>query len=177
MRFVLTAVETLFPDHPDLEGDLDGLFRRGIPEKRLQSIILKKHGVSIPLPQIWKYRVKRWVPSVRRIERDTERWQAVFQAAKKELRNAPRMARSWRRRDLPSVMMFIAQELYGESWQDVLRQQLMKRFRTAEIVNLTPAQAHAEVESLIQRLALAMSENSENVRRLVSEGIGENRHD
>jgi hypothetical protein len=173
MRYILTAVEKLFPDHRGLEYDLDGLFRRGIPQGRIQSIVRKKHGVVIPLPQIWKFRVKRWIPREQRINGHAERWEGFMrafkrQAYRRQIRSLPRPGRCWRRKDLTKVLVLAAQELYGANWQEALGARLSERFGTADLPALTPAQARSEIEALLSRLAAAWNENSEVVRGFIS---------
>jgi hypothetical protein len=84
MQFRLTAVERLDAEHPGLERDVKDMFRRGIPERKIPSLLRKEYGVFVPAPQIWKYRKKRWVPSVQRIERYTEITQGIIRALRKE---------------------------------------------------------------------------------------------
>lgn len=174
---MLTAIEKLEPDYPGLLRELDSLFRRGFPATQIRSLVLKKFGRTVPVAQIWKYRTKRWIPSMRRVERDAERWQAMIQVLKREFKSLPEQSSSWWRKDLPKLIAFLAQALYGPDWRVALQERLIKRLHAENISELTPAQARGEIESLFSRLALTTNESRGAVWGLISEEFYVKNHD
>ena len=58
----------------------------------------------------------------------------------------------------------IAAELFGADWDGILRERLMERFRLPTPEALLPAQAHAEIEELLSRMARRDGVDIEAVR-------------
>jgi hypothetical protein len=84
MRVILVAVEKLDGEYPGLQRDLDDMLRRGLPQLRIQSLLREKYGVSVPLPQISKYKLKRWIPQRQRVGDYIERAEAMIEVIKRE---------------------------------------------------------------------------------------------
>ena len=177
MRVVLTAVEKLDGEFPGLIRDMEDLFRRGVLQERIQSLLRRKYQVVVPLPQISKYRVKRWIPKVRRVRDRAEHIEAFIEVAMRSGRRLAKGRRYWRRDERPKIVMTLAADLFGPDWQEALRSRLLERFHVSEPTDLTPAQARSEIEALISRLALARSENSKLVKGLISERVHGTRHE
>lgn len=184
-RFMLCAIEQMDADYPGLQGYVNDLLRRGIPATQIPTFLRKKYGIQIPAAQVWKYRTKRWIPRMRRISRDIERAEAIFEAAMRRIqwmaqqrrRDAPR-ERGWTRRERTKVVALIAGELFGESRSGALRGRLARRFQVFEPSELAPAQARAEIESLLFRLAQQTGESVESLRARIAAKIhGGGKHD
>jgi hypothetical protein len=177
MRIRFTAVEKLDAENPGLRFDIDALLRRDATQEEIQSALQEKYGLLVPLPQISKYKQKRWIPETQRIRDYIERLQAMVEVVEKEFCRTPAGNRRWRRSQRPAVIMIAASELFGLGWPEVLRTGLLHRFQVPEAVDLSATQAQAEVEGLVSRLALVKRENPESVRDRISAKIRGNKHD
>ncbi len=65
--------------------------------------------------------------------------------------------RDWRIRSGPAyraqLIARLAMELFGADWYRIILDRVIERFRIGRLEELSPAQAHAEIEELVSRLA------------------------
>src|SRR5690348_1955896 len=61
----------------------------------------------------------------------------------------------------------LAQELFGAPWDRMLGDRLRARFRKSKAADLTPREAHSEIEELLSRVARSTGEDIEAVRARV----------
>jgi hypothetical protein len=84
MRVQLTAIEKLNVEHPGLQLDVDTLLNQGAMLEDVQAVLREKYYAKVSHQTISKYKQKRWIPSVQRIQDRVERTQAVIRVIKKE---------------------------------------------------------------------------------------------
>jgi hypothetical protein len=63
-----------------------------------------------------------------------------------------------------TLIATLACEFFGAEWDRYLREDLIKRFHTSYPQSLTPAEAHAEIEELVSRIARRVGVEIEEVR-------------
>src|SRR5690348_12524162 len=61
----------------------------------------------------------------------------------------------------------LAQELFGAPWDRMLGDRLRARFQKSKAADLTPREAHSEIEELLSRVARSKGEDIEAVRARV----------
>jgi hypothetical protein len=90
MRVQPTQIEKLNGQHPGLLLDVDTLLNRGpLPGhvgllSEIQAMVAAKYGVKVSHQTLSKYKQKRWLPSVQRIQNRVERSQAIIQVIRRE---------------------------------------------------------------------------------------------
>src|SRR6266536_3951632 len=84
MRVQLTAIEKLNIKHPGLQLDVDTMLQNDALLADVQSVLREKYKVSVSHQTLSKYKQKRWLPSVQRIQDRVERSQAIIRVIKKE---------------------------------------------------------------------------------------------
>jgi hypothetical protein len=84
MRVQPTAIEKLNIEHPGLQLDVDTMLQQDALLADIQSMLRGKHKTTISHQTLSKYKQKRWLPSVQRIQDRVERSQAIIRVIKKE---------------------------------------------------------------------------------------------
>ena len=84
MRVQATAIEILNIEHPGLQLDVDTMLQNNALLAEIQSTLQKKYSVSVSHQTLSKYKQKRWLPSLQRIQDRMERTQAAIKVIKKE---------------------------------------------------------------------------------------------
>lgn len=84
MRVQPTAIEKLNAEHPGLQLDVDAMLKKDALLADVQAMLREKYNVSISHQTLSKYKQKRWLPSVQRIQDRVERSQAIVRVIKKE---------------------------------------------------------------------------------------------
>jgi hypothetical protein len=84
MRVQLTAIEKLNIEHPGLQLDVDTMLQRGALLADVNAKLKEKYGISLSHQTLSKYKQKRWLPSLQRIQDRVERSQAIVRVIKKE---------------------------------------------------------------------------------------------
>ncbi len=84
MRVQLTDVEKLDIKHPGLRIDVDTMLNQGVLLEEIQALLRTRYQETISHQTLSRYKQKRWLPSVQRIEDRVERSQAVIRVIKKE---------------------------------------------------------------------------------------------
>jgi hypothetical protein len=84
MRVTLTAIEKLNIEHPGLQLDVDTMLQKDAALADVHCMLREKHGVSVSHQTLSKYKQKRWLPALQRIQDRVERTQAAIKVIKKE---------------------------------------------------------------------------------------------
>jgi hypothetical protein len=84
MRFQLTAIEKLNVKHPGLQLGVDTMLQKDALLQDVRAMLRQKYGVSVSHQTLSKYKQKRWLPSLQRIQDRVERSQAIIRVIKKE---------------------------------------------------------------------------------------------
>lgn len=84
MRVQPTAIERLNVEHPGLQLDVDTMLQKDALLADVQAMLREKYNVSISHQTLSKYKQKRWLPSIQRIQERVERSQAIIRVIRKE---------------------------------------------------------------------------------------------
>ena len=84
MRVQMTGIEILNIEHPGLQLDVDTMLQNNALLAEIQSTLPKKYSVSVSHQILSKYKQKRWLPSLQRIQDRVERTRAAIAIIRKE---------------------------------------------------------------------------------------------
>lgn len=84
MRVQLTAIEKLNVKHPGLQLDVDTLLKQDSLLEDIQRLLWEKYGEKVSHQLVSKYKQKRWLPSLQRIQDRMERSQAAIRLIQQE---------------------------------------------------------------------------------------------
>jgi hypothetical protein len=84
MRVQATAIEKLNAEHPGLQLDVDLMLEKEALLADVQAMLQRKYGISISHQTLSKYKQKRWLPSLQRVQERVERSQAIIRVIRKE---------------------------------------------------------------------------------------------
>ena len=84
MRVQPTTIEKLNIEHRGLQLDVDTMLQKNALLADIQSMLRKTYSVSISHQTLSKYKQKRWLPSLQRIQDRMERTEAAIKVIKKE---------------------------------------------------------------------------------------------